>query len=75
MVNKQLLEQPRHLSTSTFKFILLNSSCFNKVVLYPSLYFSKDINAAPKAPIIPAIEGLITSFLVNFSKLLKTKSL
>ena len=75
IVSRHLFEQPLHLRTvlSTLMF----SSCFKfkNSVLCCGVYFSLLIKAAPNAPIIPEISGLITSLPINFSKLLKTKSL
>ena len=74
IVSKHEFVQPLHL---VIEVVYVNSSnClrFNIVVGSP-LYLSLAIRAAPKAPIIPAMSGLIAWMWATFSKLLKTASL
>ena len=75
MVKRQLLEHFLHLDISLCIPKLSNCSSFKNLLSYPFLYLFFDIIAQPKAPIIPAISGLITSRSDNISNALRTASL
>ena len=75
IVKWQLFVHPLHLviDVSIFKSLILSIESIVESEI-PS-YLSLAISAAPNAPIIPAISGLMASTPVIFSKLLKTASL
>ena len=75
IVKRQLLVHPLHLDILV-SYVRDSISSFDNIVVSGlSLYLSLAINAAPKAPMIPAISGLIASQPDMSSKLRNTASL
>ena len=75
IVRRQLLVHPPHRLNVVLACILSKFSTLHKVDIYPSSYLSFDIMAAPKAPIIPAMSGLMALTPLISSKALNMASL
>ena len=72
IVNKQLFEHFPHVAVLTLYEKLLSFCKFNISDSYLAFFLA--YSAHPKAPIKPAIEGLVTFMFSSFSKALKTPS-
>ena len=75
MVRRQLFVHPLHLVMELSYVSFLISSIGSMVVTNPSLYLFLAMRAAPKAPMIPEMSGLIAVLPDMTSKLFKTASL
>ena len=72
MVRRQVFVHPRHLVIVVEYSMSLISSMESMVVPSQSVYRSRAMRAAPKAPMMPAMSGRMASQSAIFSKLRRT---